>query len=293
MDLGHFAEEVLDAVTGICGDTVVESHEQASHVLDALTRRPGAHARELAAVFGVSLEQFERCRAGGREKTQDEVYADLCRSDAIFTWNVLIQRINAAAHWKEEFREMQNAGDGDTSSEEEEGEDRLQERLGDEKHTAHEEVTDTLKVPEDAALVGSPDLAPAAARAKVQELLERQLDAPEALRRRLARRLEAEVFEHVPGKKDFTHRARSIVANLRRNTMLAAGYAAGRVPPSWLVLADHEALAPRMSQLHRRMFRAECMNEVREPEEEEKLRQRCWRTAKGTDLAPPAQNERF
>eukprot|EP00930_Biecheleria_cincta_P011186 TRINITY_DN11377_c0_g1_i1.p1 TRINITY_DN11377_c0_g1~~TRINITY_DN11377_c0_g1_i1.p1 ORF type:complete len:319 (-),score=69.08 TRINITY_DN11377_c0_g1_i1:89-985(-) len=296
MDLGVFADEVLDTVAGICGDSVVETHEQAGHVLDSLARRPGANAREMAAVFGVSLEQFERCRSRDWEKNDDKkaaVWTNICRSDAIFTWNVLIQRINAAAHWKEEFRDMQNEGDHSSDEEDEEqavvAQDGQLEVAIPQAVVAQDGQLD-VAIPDANAL--AMEVAGEASRAKCRELLERQLDcASAALGRRLARRLEAEIFEHCPGKKDFTHAARCVVANLRRNTMLAGGYAIGRVPPEWIILADHEALAPRMRQLQRRVFRAECKKEVRMAEDEEKIRSRMWRTAKGTDLAPPAQND--
>merc|ERR1711924_554150 len=47
----------------------------------------------------------------GGPETKDKVFAETMRLDAVYTWNVVIQRINQAAHWREEFREMQNADD--------------------------------------------------------------------------------------------------------------------------------------------------------------------------------------
>ncbi|CAE8642493.1 unnamed protein product [Polarella glacialis] len=287
MDLGAFAEEVLDAVAGICGDVVVESQTQAAHVIDALCRRPGSNHRELAAVFGVSPEQFEHARARGKEESKDSVYTEMCRLDAVYTWNALIQRINYAAHWREEFREMQNAGDGGTSSEEEDevlqelevqaadGENRQPDADGENRQPVLSKFG-----------LAIPSLAPQASRAKAKLLLEKQLDgaACEVLKGRLARRLEAEVFEHLPNDKDYKCCVRGLVANLRRNPMLAGGYVAGRVPPQWIVLADHEALATRMHQLQRRALRTECLKEVRECEEAEKARHKQWAVAKGHGL---------
>ncbi|CAK0863497.1 unnamed protein product, partial [Prorocentrum cordatum] len=62
-------------------------------------------------------EQLERCRSGGREGGGGEalaVYKDLCNRDAVYTWNVLIERINQAAHWREEFRELRDADETDS-----------------------------------------------------------------------------------------------------------------------------------------------------------------------------------
>lgn len=291
MDLGNFAEEVLEAVAGICGDAVVESQEQASHVLDALCRRPGANSRELAAVFGLSHEQLARTRevtrlrseGGGAEKVrweEDPVWANICASDAVYTWNVLIERINQAAHWREEFRELANADDEDGGSSG--GEDELAE--------------DASVAGSDAVAARAPDGVVAEvsskARAKARVMLAKHLDpAPEGLRCHLTRRLDDEIFEKCPADKDYRHCARSITANLRRNPMLAAGYATGRVPPQWLVLADEEALAPRMRQLQRRCLRVEGLKQAREDDDSAALRRKMWEVAKGTDLAPPAPNE--
>eukprot|EP00933_Yihiella_yeosuensis_P022945 TRINITY_DN17954_c1_g1_i1.p1 TRINITY_DN17954_c1_g1~~TRINITY_DN17954_c1_g1_i1.p1 ORF type:complete len:317 (+),score=79.01 TRINITY_DN17954_c1_g1_i1:34-951(+) len=300
MDLGAFTEEVSDAVAGICGDSVVVSHTQASHVLDALCRKPGANSREIAAVFGVTLEQFQRCRSGGSERTKDPIYADLCRTDAIYTWNVLIQRINYAAHWREEYREMCNSGENESDSED----DAIEDLPSNTEETAVEAAEKTRDSP-DAQMPGGDDgavvvaeekplvIASKATREKVLELFSKELDgAPsEAVRRRLTRRLEEEAFEQWPDEKEFRHRCRSIVANLRRNTMLAGGFAAGRIPPQWILLADHEALAPRMQQLQRRVMRYECKQETQHTPESAAVHRKMWKAARGEDLQPPAQAE--
>jgi len=282
MDLGNFAEEVHDTVVGICGDAVVETHTQAEHVLDALLRRPGMNHRELAAVFGITLEQLERCRAGGCEESQNDVYDNLCRLDAVYTWNVLIQRINHAAHWREEFREMWN--EDDSSSEEED------EMAGEAAGVGPQDGLPG-KLDKQGQQGSTEQLVSAGTREKARALLAKHLDAPERLRRRLIRRLDDEVTERCPEEKDYRHCARSITANFRRNTMLAAGYAAGRVPPQWIVLCDAEALAPRMRQLQRRVLRNECLKEVREDEATAELKRRAWVAARATDLAPPPPHE--
>mmetsp|Transcript_19409 Transcript_19409/g.51859 ORF Transcript_19409/g.51859 Transcript_19409/m.51859 type:complete len:295 (+) Transcript_19409:127-1011(+) len=290
MDLGIFAEEVLEAVAGICGDTIVETHEQARHVLDALCQRPGTNTRELAAVFGLTHEQLARTREVSRLKSEgataertrweaDPVWANLCASDAVYTWNVLIERINQAAHWREEFRELANAEgdeDGGLSG-------------GEEAENASIAGSDTMSVRAQDGVVAEVS---AKTRAKARDLLAKHLDiAPEGLRGHLTRRLDDEIFEKCPADKDYRHCARSITANLRRNPMLAAGYATGRVPPQWLILADEEALAPRMRQLQRRVLRVESLKEAREDEDTAGLRRKMWQVAKATDLAPPPPNE--
>jgi len=301
--LGMFADEVLDAVAGICGDAVVENHTQAAGVLEALCKRPGTDQRELAAVFGLTREQlgksreFSRRRSEGKEaelREKDAVWASLCNSDAVYTWNVLIERINHAAHWREEFRELANEDDdgASASSDDEPTHIELEAR----------EAADESKraPPKDEGESESPSpakhrLAAEASRRtreKAQELMAKHLDpAPEALRRRLARRLDAEIFERCPSDRDYRHLARTIVANLKRNTMLAAGYATGRVPPQWLVLADAEALAPRLTQLGRRCMRSESSREALEDDETVQTRRRMWAVAKGQDLQPPPHCE--
>jgi len=290
MDLGNFAEEVLEAVAGICGDAVVETHEQANHVLDALCRRPGTNSRELAAVFGVSHEQLARTREVSRLRSEgddaeeirweeDPVWANLCASDAVYTWNVLIERINHAAHWREEFRELANGEDDEDGA-----------LSGGEDENVSVAGSDILAVA--GAQEGAVAEVSAKTRAKARELLARHLEpAPEGLRRHLTRRLDDEIFEKCLVDKDYRHCARSITANLRRNPTLAAGYATGRVPPQWLVLADDEALAPRMRQLQRRVLRVEVMKEAREDDETAELRRKMWQIAKATNLAPPPPNE--
>lgn len=282
MDFAGFADLLQEVVVGLCGDRVVETHEQASAVLDALLRRPGAERREIAAVFGISLEQLERCRHVSHRDPEDnpleEVYDGLCHADAVFTWNIILQRINEAAHWQEEFRDLCQA---------------------EESSAEEEDVTDSKMPDAFAAATGAATpLAGAASarhevradtRDKAQGLLARHLDAPEYLRQQLARRLEAEIFEHFPEDKDYRHTARTIAANFRRNTMLAAGYTGGRIPPQWIVLADTEALASRLQKLQRRALRSECLKEAKTSDEGADLRKRAADAGRGAGLAPPAQ----
>jgi len=288
MDLGTFAEEVLDAVAGICGDAVVETHQQAAHVLDALCRRPGTDQRELAAVFGLTLEQLARTREVDRARSdgtvstmleKDPVWASFCSSDAVFTWNVLMQRINQAAHWREEFRELAMADEDGEGS-------------GGEENLLEDSSIAGSDVGSDAAIGGLAAEASARTRERARALISKHLDpAPEGLRRHLARRLDDEIFEKCPVEKDYRPCARSIVANLRRNSMLAAGYATGRVPPEWLVLAQSEALAPRLRQMQRRVLRVEAFKEAQQDVDTAECKQKMWEVAKGTHLAPPAQFE--
>merc|ERR1712224_766009 len=116
-------EEVIEVVEGICGDRVVETHEQATWVLDAILRKPGRNHREVAAAVGVTFEQSERCQNNGHESTEDPVYAELCHLDAVYTRNVLIERVNQAAHWKEQYRDLLNDAEGLTSEAESEFDD--------------------------------------------------------------------------------------------------------------------------------------------------------------------------
>mmetsp|Transcript_68978 Transcript_68978/g.194528 ORF Transcript_68978/g.194528 Transcript_68978/m.194528 type:complete len:293 (-) Transcript_68978:49-927(-) len=275
MDLGAFAEEVLDTVGGICGDAIVETHEQASHVLDALLRRPGSNRHELAAVFGVTFEQLERCCNRGREDTSNEVYANLCELDAVYTWNVLMSRINHAAHWREEFRDLQNLDEDGTDAEEEEAED-----VGlDMKSPDNDSQNGVAAV--SAAQKDGKRIASAETRAKARKLLAKHLDAPEVLKERLAQKLDDEIMEHCPENKDYTYCARSIAANFRRNTMLAAGYTSGRVPPQWIVLSSDEALATRMGQLQRRCLRVESLKDSQMDDETAEQRRQAWHAARG------------
>jgi len=277
MDLGLFADEVLEAVEGICGDRVVETHEQAANVLNALSRRPGMNSHELAAVFGVTYEQLERCRHLGKEDSNNEVYENIIWLDAVYTWNKIIQRINEAAHWREEYRDMQHGCNEDD----------------------HEEVDDTDTEACNAVNISSPDSDSRneldkqvnKTREKARTLLTKYFDTPAALTQQLVQRLEDEIFEHHPGDNDYRHATRTIAANLRRNTMLATGYAMGRVPPQWVVLASTEALATRYVQLNRRLHRNDCLKESLLDDEAAELRRQAWAAAKGTDLAPPPPNE--
>eukprot|EP00747_Dinoflagellata_sp_TGD_P186963 gnl/TRDRNA2_/TRDRNA2_44374_c0_seq1.p1 gnl/TRDRNA2_/TRDRNA2_44374_c0~~gnl/TRDRNA2_/TRDRNA2_44374_c0_seq1.p1 ORF type:complete len:307 (-),score=61.63 gnl/TRDRNA2_/TRDRNA2_44374_c0_seq1:48-935(-) len=291
MDLAGFVEEVLDATANICGDTVVESQEQAGHVLEALLRRQGVDRREVAAVFGVSLEQLARCQSASRDVETDvplgknELMWNLSQADAVYTLNVLIQRINQAAHWREEFRDLQQTDDEDDGGDQDgldtDVEGSVAESMGKDSDTASM-----------ASHVGDKgECASAKTRAKARMLLAKHLDAPEPLRRHLVNRLEDEIFEACPGSKDYTIGARAIAANFRRNTMLAANYATGRVPPQWIVLADIAALAPRLTQLRRRVFHAECRKDVKEDDATAQLRQHMIMAGRGTNLAPPPDDK--
>merc|ERR1719387_119116 len=153
---------------------------------------------------------------------------------------------------------MQNAEDSDSDSEVD-----LSEALAVQPAGAEEVVTSSL--------------ASADTREKARALLAKHIDAPEALKRRLVRRLDEEIVECAPEGNEYRQCARGLAANFRRNTMLAAGYAGGRVPPQWLTLAHYEALAPRLQQLRRRCFRAESLKEARHTEESADLHEKAWR----------------
>mmetsp|Transcript_75910 Transcript_75910/g.146712 ORF Transcript_75910/g.146712 Transcript_75910/m.146712 type:complete len:281 (+) Transcript_75910:49-891(+) len=276
MDLGAFAEEVLHAVAGICGDAIVETHTQAAAVLDALLRRPGTDHREVAAVFGVSFEQLERCKNGGDDNSKNEVYENLCRLDTVYTWNVVIQRINQAAHWREEFRDIANSGD---SSDEEDADN--------ETLTSSIPATPSPEQEENVGPAQGEQLASNQTRQRARALLAKQLDAPEALKQRLVQRLDDDIFEEQPGDRDYRHCVRAVASNFRRNTMLAAGFSCGRVPPQWIVLCDAEALAPRLQQLHRRLLRKESLRDALQDDVTAECRRKAQEAARGTNLAPP------
>eukprot|EP00929_Paragymnodinium_shiwhaense_P003819 TRINITY_DN104498_c0_g1_i1.p1 TRINITY_DN104498_c0_g1~~TRINITY_DN104498_c0_g1_i1.p1 ORF type:complete len:285 (-),score=64.44 TRINITY_DN104498_c0_g1_i1:97-951(-) len=280
MDLAVFSEEVADAVQGICGDRVIESHAQAASVLDALLRKPSSNARELAAVLGVTLEQLERCKHRGKENTSDAVYADMCRNDAVYTWNVLIQRVNQAAHWSEEYRDIR---DGEEATD---LEDALVLASDGMASDATSDVGEART--KDGAVEVSKE-----ARKKATDMLAKRLEGADndAIRLRLGERLEQEVFEAYPEEKDYKNCARAIAANLRRNPMLAANYAAGRIPPAWLVNAHVSALAPRMAKLQRRVIRCEVLKEVQECEEVQEVRRKATRAGGGKELQPPPDME--
>jgi len=275
MDVGAFAEEVLHAVAGICGDAIVESHSQAAAVLDALLRRPGRDHHEVAAVLGVSFEQLERCKHGGDENSNNEVYENFCRLDTVYTWNMIIQRINQAAHWREEFRDIAN--NGDSSDEENDDNDTF---ISDTPATSPEQE-------ESMGTAQGKNVASNQTREKARALLAKQIDAPEALKRRLIQRLDDDIFEEHPGDRDYRHCARAVASNLRRNTMLAAGFSSGRVPPQWIVLCGAEALAPRLQQLGRRLLRKENLRDALQDDETAECRRKAWIAGKCTDLAPP------
>jgi len=283
MDLASFSEEVLDAVAGLCGDAVVESHSQAADVLDALARRPGRDRRELAAILGMSLQQLECCRHRGDVVATHFSYADMCQADAIYAGNLLIQRINEAAHWREEFRDLQNAeeiGNDDEGSdganfhdEDGDADTRLiSAKSGDSTELARNGITTEV-------------------RARASALLAKHLDASEPLRHLLTKRLEEEIFERQPSEKDFRHAARSIAASLRRNTMLAAGYTAGRIPPQWIVNANGEALVPRLQKMATRADRVYTMKECACDEETSAFKAKARAAGLGMNLQPPAQND--
>jgi len=279
MDLGSFADEVLEAVAGLCGDTVVEDFDKACNVLETLAGRPGRDRRELAAALGLTLNQLESCRQGGVKDGGNSVFDDLCHSDAVYAGNVLIQRINEAAHWREEFRDMQTAAD-----------------LG-EEYDCSEADAGLDNTGDDACLRGIPDTEmggcgiTADVRSRASGLLAKHLDASEGLKQRLVSRLEEEICEGHPVDKDYRHCVRSIAANLRRNPMLAASFTAGRVPPQWVVNANREALAPRLSKLGARAVRKELFTEATCEEAVNELRRLAQNVGRGTELAPPPQNE--
>lgn len=280
MDLGNFADEVLDAVAGLCGDAIVEDFNKACDVLDALARKPGRDRRELAAAFGLTLQQFENCRQRGfQDETSNAVYADLCRSDAIYAGNLLIQRINEAAHWREEFRDLQNAGD--------QGEEDDCSEAG----TVPEEDGDTAAVRDVEVRGAATEAIAADVRCRASAVLAKHLDASDTLKRSLVRRLDEEIHERCPLEKDYRHCVRSIAASLRRNTMLAAAYTSGRVPPQWVVNASGDALAPRMAKLGVRMLQKENLKDSRMDDVTAEQRRKSQLAGHGTNLAPPAPNE--
>lgn len=284
MDLAGFAEVLQEAVVGLCGDKVVETHQQADAVLDALLRRPGTERRELAAVFGISLEQLERCRHIGQHEHDDNpseaVFDGLCHSDAVYTWNVVIQRINEAAHWQEEYRDLCQADEFSAGEEDFD--------VGDMPDITE---SDACGATAPAGVDVSMHEVSADARGKAKKLLAKHLDAPESLKLELVSRLEEEIFEHFPGDKDYRHTARTVAANFRRNTMLAAGFTGGRIPPQWIILADTEALAPRLQKLQRRALRKECLKEAQTSDEGAELRRRAATCGRGAGLAPPPPME--
>merc|ERR1712217_635580 len=100
-----------------------------------------------------------------------------------------------------------------------------------------------------------------------------------------------EILERHPSEKDYRHAARSIAASLRRNTMLAAGYTAGRVPPQWIVNANGEALAPRTQKMGNRLNRQESLKDCLCDPDTAKIRTRQRMAGKGINLQPPAPNE--
>lgn len=280
MDLGSFADEVLDAVAGICGDAIVEDFEKACDVLDALARKPGRDRRELAAAFGLTLQQFENCRQRGvQEKTKNAVYDDLCRSDAVYAGNVLVQRINEAAHWREEFRDMQNAVD--------QGEEDECSEAG----TVPEEDGDAASVRDVEVRGEASQVITADVRNRASAVLAKHLDASDALKRSLVRRLDEEIHERCPLGKDYRHCVRGIAASLRRNTMLAAAYTSGRVPPQWVVNASGDALAPRMAKMGVRVLQKEILKDAKMDDETAEQRRKSQVAGRGTTLAPPPINE--
>lgn len=229
-------------------------------------------------VFGVSLEQLERCREWGHEGSCDPIFAGLCRDDAVHTGNVILSRINQAAHWREEFRDMQGADD--SCSDDDSGD------VDEITPSAHEMRSDGAFVDVTVARTAT-----ASARRRARALLLRHIDAHESLQHQLVRRLEQECFEAYPEDKAYRQCCRAIAANLRRNTMLAAGFSGGLVPPQWIVLADTEALATRMGKLQRRAFRCESLKDAKLDDVNADIRRQFWAAARGTDLAPPPQNE--
>lgn len=286
MDIGGFADEVLDVVANLCGDTVVETHEQASHVLEALVRRPGANMRELAAVFGLSFETLERTREIERARSEGEderlhrknpVWSDMCKSEAVYTWNVLIERINQAAHWREEFRDLVQAVQGGDESD-------VEDFLDD----ASIGGSETEKCPDSMA----DSQVASATRVKARAILERHLEpADEELRKQLAKRLDCEIVERYPTEKEYRRCARGLGADFKRNPMLSAGYATGRVPPQWVLSADFLALAPRLRQFQRRIERAESCKEALQDCDIAEIKSKMYAVGMGHGLQDPAEFE--
>merc|ERR1712012_951690 len=102
-----------------------------------------------------------------------------------------------------------------------------------------------------------------------------------ALAHFLTTRLEEEIFELHPENKDYRPFSRSILANLKRNTGLTGSYSAGRIPPQWIVRSDAFALAKRNVQLHRRIFRSECMKEAKLDDRTSAFKRHCDAAGKG------------
>jgi len=288
MDVASLAQEALEVVGALCGDSVVESHEQAARVLEVMLKKPGRESREFAAVLNVTPEQLARCvecgLLAGREASPlhrggDAVYTELCWADAVYTLNMLMQRVNQVAHWTEEFQELRDRADGSGSAEEED---------------VLADMDDATSIASDGAMSGGAvergaNFVATSARAKAVGLLAKRLEAAasQALRQRLAMRLEEEIFEQFPDNGDYRCCVRDIAANLRRNLSLAAAYSDGRVPPQWLVRVDIAALAPRLTQLQRRALRTECMKEALCDDETAELKHQANLAGKATDLAPP------
>merc|ERR1712008_103037 len=122
-------------------------------------------------------------------------------------------------------------------------------------------------------------------REKARALLAKQIDAPEALKRRLIQRLD--IFLRSTQVTVTIAIAPVLSPVIYGGTMLAAGFSCGRVPPQWIVLCDAEALAPRMQQLGRRLLRKENLRDALQDDETAECRRKAWIAARGTDLAPP------
>lgn len=273
MDLGDFADEVLHVVEGVCGDAVVETHEQATLVLATLMRKPGRDRVEVCAALGVDPRQdfvIALSREGVYELTEnDEAFASLCRADAVYTRNMLIQRVNQAATWREEYRDLAS---GSTT----------------EEPASDDDCDDGFSVEGSLHKDGARE----GCRARALKLFAKHLEAaPQGLSLQLARRLEDEVHEQHPDEKDYRCHARSIASNLRRNEKLAANYASGRVPPQWVAQCGFEALAPRTQQMQRRAFKSEALWESKMDDEAAAMKSHANEVGKATNLAPPPSFE--
>eukprot|EP00746_Dinoflagellata_sp_MGD_P110278 gnl/MRDRNA2_/MRDRNA2_47351_c0_seq1.p1 gnl/MRDRNA2_/MRDRNA2_47351_c0~~gnl/MRDRNA2_/MRDRNA2_47351_c0_seq1.p1 ORF type:complete len:303 (+),score=77.79 gnl/MRDRNA2_/MRDRNA2_47351_c0_seq1:96-1004(+) len=262
MDLGNFADKFLETAESLCGEAMVESPDQARRILDCLLdgseiQRVNAH--ELAAVLGMPFEKLQRCRTRVQEDARPDsaVFDDIARCDATFTWNMILQRINEAAHWRIEFKQFQ-----------EEMQDDPMELEGDDEE--HEDSAQIVKTS------GSREIneSQTKAIAVVDKVL---IDASESLREFLTGRLAEEVAEHCPDDLAFRQRIRSVVSNLKRNQELLDSFISGRVPPRWLATVDVAALAPQKVQVVRQVNRISTMQAAEVDEETYKLHEKMKR----------------
>lgn len=261
MDLGNFAERFLETAESLCGEAVVESHDQAQRILDCLLDGPEiqrVNAHELAAVLGMSFEKLQRCRAKLKEDPRPDgvVFDNITNCDATFTWNMILQRINDAAQWSLEFKQFQ-----------EETEEDAMEVEGDDNEPG--DSTEIMSASD------SQQLTLSESQTKAIAVLEKVLiDAPQVLRTFLTHRLAEEVAEHWSDDVSFRQRIRSVVSNLKRNHKLLDSFISGRVPPRWLATVDVSALAHEKVQLVRQANRIQTMKAAEVDEETYKLHER-------------------